>query len=444
MAGIKRLLSMRTPRGGFGVWPGEYEPVPWGTAYVVHTLLDAKRLGYAVPQEVIDDALRYLESEVDRAERGEAQTDFKYGLPPARWEPYVHYVLALGGKPRKARALKLAESYGANLKGSEAEEAYLVKAAVYLGGDRRYMAALKAPDVSPPRSDRSLDYSYYSDVRSRGMLLNAFHQMFGTDASGLKLADVVAEALADKRAYLGTQEVSWGVSGLGRWVSGKRGGLPTPTLLANGKKVALDFGQAKVVAGQPAGEPTWALARASEYKTLQLLIPPELPERAFLILSSTGVRQGGDYQLGGEGLRIERVHRSLSGEALDTSRALGDLVFSEITIENQSNVEITNIAVVDRFPAGWEIENPRLGRGVQVDWVKPEELWQPEYLDVRDDNLQVFGRLQPHETKKIVYSLRAVTAGQFTLPPVEASAMYHPKYWARAAGGKVSVAGAKK
>src|SRR5262245_56630354 len=182
MSGIRRLLSMRTPQGGFGVWPGANEPVPWGTAYVVHTLIDAKKLGYPVPQDAIDDALRYLEGEADRAERGDAQADTKYGLEPARWEPYVQFVLALGGRPRKARALQLAAGYAAGKLGGRArEELYLLKAAVYLGGDRRFETDLKKPDLSPLTQERTFDYSYYSDVRSRGILLNVFHQLFGLD-----------------------------------------------------------------------------------------------------------------------------------------------------------------------------------------------------------------------------------------------------------------------
>ena len=45
-------------------------------------------------------------------------------------------------------------------------------------------------------------------------------------------------------------------------------------------------------------------------------------------------------------------------------------------------------------------------------------------MNMRDDHLEAFGTLQAGETKKVVYTVRAVTAGKFTLPPVEAEAMY--------------------
>jgi hypothetical protein len=55
--------------------------------------------------------------------------------------------------------------------------------------------------------------------------------------------------------------------------------------------------------------------------------------------------------------------------------------------------------------------------------------------------VEVFGSLEAGETKKVVYAVRAVTSGKFTLPPVEAEAMYDPRIWAREAGGQVQVSG---
>ncbi len=42
---------------------------------------------------------------------------------------------------------------------------------------------------------------------------------------------------------------------------------------------------------------------------------------------------------------------------------------------------------------------------------------------------------------QVTYTVRAVTAGTFTLPPVEVDAMYDPSLWARAPGGTVRIGG---
>src|SRR5207302_54452 len=94
-----------------------------------------------------------------------------------------------------------------------------------------------------------------------------------------------------------------------------------------------------------------------------------------------------------------------------------------------------------RFPAGWEIENPRLGRGRSAEWIEQDSLWQAEYMNVRDDRLEVFGSLERGESKKVIYVLRAVTGGSYSVPPAEAEAMYEPRIWARQLGTRVTVSG---
>jgi len=441
MSGVNRLLSMQTPSGGFGIWPGDTQPVPWGTAYVTHTLIDAQRQGFPVPKEKIDAAVAYLEGELTKLERGESGTqDFKYDLQPSQWEPYAHYVAALAGKPRKARAAKLMDGYKRDETGERAEQRYLLAAALHLAGDRRYEADLKKPDVSAVTDQRSWSWNFYSDLRRRGMALNVFQDLFGSDAAGEPLAQLLADSLRRQSTDYSTQELSWGVSGLGKRVASQPSSFGAAALAANGKAVPA----APPPRGAKKSDKTWALARASEYASLSVEVPKVDSGRLFLILSSEGVRQGGDYRLGGEGLQVHRAYRTIGGGGLDlsgSSHKLGDLVFVELEVKNTRHERITNIALVDRFPAGWEIENPRLGRGVETNWVDGEELWALDYMNVRDDRLEVFGSLNAGESRKVVYALRAVTAGKFTIPPVEAEAMYDPRVWARAAGGTVVIGG---
>ena len=125
----------------------------------------------------------------------------------------------------------------------------------------------------------------------------------------------------------------------------------------------------------------------------------------------------------------------------DGSIQLGDLIHIQIEIVNKSNEHIQNIALVDRIPAGWEIENPRLGRGQSLEWYDEEDRWTTDYMNLRDDRLELFGNLNPRERRSWVYAVRAVTSGEFTLPPVEAEAMYDPQIWARQAGKNVVIQG---
>ena len=164
----------------------------------------------------------------------------------------------------------------------------------------------------------------------------------------------------------------------------------------------------------------------------------------WLVINSEGVRPGSTYKVGGNGLSVSRTYRALDGEQVDPAAGtlkLGDLVYVEVELANTSGATIQNIALVDRLPAGFEIENPRLGRSVKLDWVEDTELWLVDFQNTRDDRVEAFGALAPGATKKLVYTVRAVTSGTFTIPPVEAEAMYDPTLWAREAGGKAVIGG---
>lgn len=435
MAGVERILSMQTPEGGFAYWPGGTEPVAWGTAYASHMLLDAAKLKYPVPKDRLDDALAWLERELNNAE-GRGRRDIEGS------EPYIQYVMALAGKGRKARVQKLIDGLASKttLTGEEREHEYLLKAALYLAGDRRYEKDLREPDLSPVTNERRNSWSFYSDRRRRGVMLSTFQDLFGNDAAGEPLAFQVAEALKGSHsAWYTTQELVWGITGLGKRVKGAASDF-TPAVLTEGGKELTPSQQPSA----RVSDRTWALVRASERKDLSLEVKKKGEGKLYLIINSDGVRTGGKVRTGGEGLSVSRTYRTLEGDPVDVTGGavkLADLLYVEVEIQNNTSERIQNIALVDRLPAGWEIENARLGRGGRVDWVEQSELWEADYLNLRDDRVEVFGALGARERKKVVYAVRAVTAGDFTLPPVEAEAMYDPRIRAREAGGQVQVAG---
>lgn len=438
MHGVNRVFSMQTPEGGFAYWPGGTEPTYWGTAYATHMLLDAQKAGFPVSQDRLNDALDWIE--------GELTNKFEAGVNPSGYsyywkgsEPYLQFVLAVAGRGRKARLQRLIQQMPADAHGEDAEHLYMLQAALYMSGDHRYEKQLRKPDVSALTAQRRNSWTFYSDRRRRGFVLSTYTDLFGADEGGEKLANLVAEGLkAHQSSWYTTQELVWSVTGLGKRVQ-KGAKEFDATLVANGKKV------------EPAGakreqnkDKSWAIARASEYKSMKVDVKAKGKGKLFLIVGSEGVRQNADYRVGGDGLSIKRRYRTLDGDYINPTSgdvALGDMIFTELSLTNTTGERISNVALVDRFPAGWEIENPRLGRGGSVEWVDSDDVWDADYMNVRDDRLEMFGSLAQGKTVKIVYALRAVTAGTFTIPPVEAEAMYDPRIWARQAGGRAKIEG---
>ena len=133
-------------------------------------------------------------------------------------------------------------------------------------------------------------------------------------------------------------------------------------------------------------------------------------------------------------------HMATGGRPADgDSLVLGELLFVELEVRNPGGERVGNLALVDRVPAGWEIENPRLGRDVRPEWIDEEALWSPDHMDVRDDRIEVFGHLEAGQTRTLVYAVRATSAGEFTVPAATLEAMYDPRLWAQSLAGRTTV-----
>jgi hypothetical protein len=438
LAGVNRILSMQTPSGGLGYWPGATEPLEWGTAYGTHLLLDARKAGYPVPEDRLASLLTWIENRAAAYERGDEVAHRQYHYDD-RSEAYLHYVLALAGRGHKARLARLVESIPASARGEDAEHRYLLMAALYLAGDRRHEKELRAPDSSPIDAKRENSWSFYSDQRRRGFMLATFYDLFGRDPAGEPLAQRVAEGLGNTSSgYYNTQELVWGLTGLGKWVSGSARDVKPGQLLADGAPVAVRPPRHKT------GEQTWGVVRASEYGKLALSLPEQGPGALYLVVTSEGVRTQPTTKVGGDGLAVRRTYRGVSGTEVnltDGSLKLGDVLFVELALENKTGDELKNLVLVDRLPAGFEIENPRLGRGTTAEWIEEKAQWALDYLNLRDDRVEAFGALPARSSRKVTYTVRVVTSGKFTIPPVEAEAMYDPTLWARGAAEPVVVAG---
>ena len=80
----------------------------------------------------------------------------------------------------------------------------------------------------------------------------------------------------------------------------------------------------------------------------------------FLILSTEGVRADGQYEYGDRESKTE-ILRNMDGSVFNPeTQNLGDEVVVVLSLTNTSGKDLHELALVDRIPAGWEIQNPNL------------------------------------------------------------------------------------
>ncbi len=115
------------------------------------------------------------------------------------------------------------------------------------------------------------------------------------------------------------------------------------------------------------------------------------------------------------------------------------------------------ILLVDRLPAGLEIENPRIvdsGDLKSFSWLKTT--LKPQHSEFRDDRFvaafDFFGKsgrrnsdsddddaTEPASEATVAYVVRAVTPGTFVHPAATVEDMYNPERFARTATGRLDV-----
>lgn len=179
-----------------------------------------------------------------------------------------------------------------------------------------------------------------------------------------------------------------------------------------------------------------------------------------------------------KGFKIERTYYTLDGKPIDLASASGgtssvkqnDRFVAVVRIE--SDEATGRVILVDRLPAGLEIENPHLvdsGDVKTLDWLKSK--LRPEHTEFRDDRFvaafNLWGNSEsssngdneqdgnssentaennsdattkaPEATATVAYIVRAVTPGTFVHPAATIEDMYRPERYARSAAGKLTV-----
>ena len=231
----------------------------------------------------------------------------------------------VAGKGKKARIAEAdRRDPGARASGEQAEDLYMLKAALYLAGDRRYEKDLKAVDTSPIVDERINSWSFYSDRRRRGFMLSTFHDLFGNDPAGELLAQRVAEIARRRSRRTTTTPRSWcGASPASASGCSRRAtkGIAGGKLTADGTMIDPAAKHEDAVERQDVVADARVASTSRSRSTSR-----SSAAGLWLVINSEGVRPNGDYKVGGNGLSsVARVHdarldRDRSGEGHAAAR----------------------------------------------------------------------------------------------------------------------------
>jgi uncharacterized protein YfaS (alpha-2-macroglobulin family) len=111
----------------------------------------------------------------------------------------------------------------------------------------------------------------------------------------------------------------------------------------------------------------------------------------------------------------------------------GTEIVAQVTISNQSKESISNVALSQIIPSGFEIMNSR-----HTDFGSFAKN-EADYIDIRDDRTQFYFGLQPSESRTFTMLLNATYLGDYYFPSIQCEAMYNNNYLLRTKGQWIKI-----
>ncbi len=428
--GVSRVLSMRDGSSGFRAWPGQAESKenPWLNVYTAHFLIEAHQKGFTLDQSLLNSLAEMVSNLVAR------EKDDSFSLAV---RAYGHYVLGKLGRA-KANELDFFQArHGAKL----LPESLALVAGAYAGlgkvqQARQYVAESlqreQSADLSRPgRQDH--DRLFFSPLRQRAVLFNVLldlDQFADPELKNQLLMTITQELRNRENAWnCSTQELVWSLRGLTIFNEARM------NQVFSEQKGKLMVGDQESINYE--GSPRGSLLSAWSGRPVK--VTNSSRSSFYLLLNLEGIREDDRFTPMSQGIEIERAYFDENGLRLDEWELQnlnhGQTLWVQLLVN--STGRLNNLVVVDRIPAGFVIENPRLSEIILPDWIRPERRLSLLHLDIKDHQAAFFADLPQAGRWEISYQVRAVTRGTFLVPPVSAEAMYDPVI--RAAGSPVNV-----
>jgi len=400
--GIDKLKSMQMADGAFSYWPGGHYESEWGSIYATHFLTEARKAGYEIPDWVLVRAANHLKVMLKKESRAGAEY---YRL---NRQAYIVYVLSLLGKPDKVTMNYLKE---VEYKKMSTWAQVLLAGAYAYSGDVNTAMSMIPFEIAPSESPRETGDNFNSGTRENAIILDVLSEVDPDNASIPVLIEALAKKLKDYR-YYSTQESAFGFVALGKSLRNSKKGNYTGKVWMNIELLGSFDTESKAFN-----------TKGAEGKKVKIGIKGAGPCYYYWYIS--GIKKGADFEEYSRGLRVNRVYFDEWGNPLVSgSIEQGDIIIARLTMTALTD-NLDNVIVSDMLPAGLEIENPRLQSRQTIDWIEGRPV-VPDYMDIRDDRLNIFLNLRKGKKTEFYYMLRAVTSGRFILPPVSGEAMYDP------------------
>ncbi|AOW21132.1 alpha-2-macroglobulin family protein [Urechidicola croceus] len=406
--GIEKLGHFQTPSGGLSYWRGQNTANDWGTSYAGHFMIEAQKKGFVLPLTFMTNWLRYQQE----AARNWRPRYNQYNADVA--QAYRLYTLALAGHPDLASMNRLREF---NELSNTAK--WRLAGAYALAGQKEASQKVASTANIDFKSSK-YDYHNYGSVdRNRAMALETM--LLTGDNKSREIAESIAKDLSS-RNWMSTQTTAYSLLAMAKMVD-----------VNGGKTIKLKY----EINGETGNinTPKAVSQRDLTIKkgTNQLTISNELENTVYVRVVNSGKLPLGQEIAEKRNLGITVVYKDSKGDKIDVSKLTQGTDFvASVTITNLKNEYVSDIALTEIFPSGWEIVNTRF-----TDFGSSKT--QSNFTDIRDDRVNFYFDLGSNKTRTFEVNLNASYLGKYYLYGIQAEAMYDNDYFVRTKGEWIEV-----
>ncbi|MGB9597566.1 MAG: hypothetical protein ACPL7B_14890, partial [Candidatus Poribacteria bacterium] len=332
------------------------------------------------------------------------------------------YVLAIAGDPDKSTMLYLKNS---ELSRMSDFSQFQLAGAFALSGDINTANSMIPKTITPREIKRESGHNFNSSIRADAIMLDVLAEVNPDHPLVPKLIDRLASSTSKNRCWYTTQENAFAFLALGKIFKKQPVGKYTGAISINGSNLG-NF---------TSKDQSWT---GKDWGDKEVTISVQGTGTCYYYWKAFGIQSEGQAKEFDEELTVRRRYLSYDGKPLSYEQfKQGDLIVAEISCKATAE-DLDNVVIVDLLPAGFEIENPRLGSRAGVPWIKDVD-YRPDYMDIRDDRMILFVHLPKQREIKFYYAVRIVNVGEFVLPAISAEAMYDPAKASVSSSGRIRV-----
>ncbi len=408
---ISKLRERQRGDGGFVFWPGAGNTAAYPTIYAMHFLIEARSLGYPVPRDMIDRGKWYLNQVAEK------QT---LSIAAARDRANAIYLLTRLGEVTTNYLVDLEEYLNAKHQKSWKQDllsSYMAATYQLLKKDAEANALINQYQLSeaPKYTD-----DFHSDLAQDAQYIYLLAKHFETKAKSLD-GDAVLQ-LTNKifKGQYNTISAAYSILALGAY---------SKIILNDDYNEAISFAYINASNEQQSLPSELKPFMSANYPVSadKLLVEAEKP--VYYLNIQSGYDQNLPTKVVNEGIEINRDFIDEQGNKVTTLEQ-GKEVTVRLRVRALGSQTLTNIAIVDLLPGGFEVIRSSVSRTAYS--------WRADYTDIREDRVVYYGTFGS-KVRVLSYKVKLTAAGEFVIPPSYAESMYDRSIRSISKGGSFKV-----